>query len=261
MTLKIALAQIDIALGQLEQNFNKIADFVRQAAAQNAAVVVFPEMWNTGYALSDLGKLADPQGQRSQQVLSQLAKQYHINIVGGSVATAKAGKFYNSQVIVDCEGQILSNYDKVHLFGPMDEEKYVSRGSVDNVFDLAGVKSAGVICYDLRFPEWVRTQMRQGAKILYVVAEWPEQRIEQWKILLQARAIENQAFVVGVNRVGADPNNRFNGHSLVIDPLGKILLDVGQEETLQVAELELAQVEQVRGFIPVFADRRPELYK
>ena len=260
MTLKIALAQMDIAFGQPDQNFDKVAQFVEQASVKNADVVVFPEMWNTGYALTDLSKLADPNGQRTQNFLTALSKKYNINIVGGSVATSINQHFYNTSYVVDKIVNLLSTYHKVHLFGPMNEEKFISSGDQENVFELAGVTSSSLICYDIRFPEWVRTNMAQGAKIFYVVAEWPQQRIEQWQILLQARAIENQAFVVAVNRVGADPDNAFNGHSLVIDPLGKILLDAGETESLQLVEIDVNQVDSVRGFIPVFDDRKPQLY-
>lgn len=258
--VKIALAQIDIAFAEPEKNFEKVRDLTLLAAEKKVDVVVFPEMWNTGYALSNLPELADSDGKRTQNFLTELSKKYQMNIVAGSVATAKSGKFYNSNYIFDAKGNLVSQYDKVHLFGPMEEDKFISSGKSENVFELAAVKSAAVICYDIRFPEWLRTNMKQGAKILYVVAEWPKQRIEQWQILLQARAIENQAFVVAVNRVGYDLNNCFNGHSLVIDPLGTILLDAGEEEGLQLIDIDVNQVDTVRGQIPVFADRKPELY-
>ncbi|MFC4651647.1 carbon-nitrogen family hydrolase [Lactococcus nasutitermitis] len=258
--VKIALAQMDVIFAEPEKNFEKVGEFTKLAAEKKADVVVFPEMWNTGYALSNLTELADSDGKRTKKFLTELSKKYQINIVGGSVATAKSGKFYNSNYIFDTDGNLVSHYDKVHLFGPMDEEKFISSGASENVFELADVKSAAVICYDIRFPEWLCTNMKQGAKILYVVAEWPEQRIEQWKILLQARAIENQAFVVAVNRVGHDLNNRFSGHSLAVGPLGNILLDAGEAESLQLIDIDVNQVDIVRGQIPVFADRRPELY-
>ncbi len=118
----------------------------------------------------------------------------------------------------------------------------------------------GVICYDIRFPEWLRKQAAQGPQVIFVSAEWPTVRLPQWRLLLQARAIENQAYVVAVNRVGSDPDNNFGGQSLVIDPLGQIMAIAGAHAQLVTAKLDLAQVAQVRGQIPVFNDRRPELY-
>ncbi len=259
MKLKIALAQIDIAFGQPTVNFAKVEDFIARASGK-VDVIVFPEMWNTGYALSELTELSDKEGKFTQNLLARLAKKYQINCVGGSVSTQKAEKFYNTSYIFDTSGNLVSTYDKVHLFGPMNEEKFIAAGNRENQFELAGVPSASVICYDIRFPEWLRTNMSQGAKILYVVAEWPVQRVRQWKILLQARAIENQAFVVAVNRVGSDLNNQFNGHSLIISPLGEIIVNAGENETLCFAEIDLSEIDSVRGEIPVFSDRRPELY-
>lgn len=261
MGLKVALAQINIKFADPAANAKTVAEFTIQAAKQGADVVVFPEMWNTGYALDRLSTLADPDGRKTRQLLSRLAKQAAISIVGGSVATSRNGKFYNSSLIFDRSGREVASYDKVHLFGLMKEDQYLTAGDQENFFQLAQVPSASFICYDLRFPEWVRTVARHGADILYFPAEWPASRIEQWKIMLQARAIENQAFVVAVNRVGDDPGNHFNGHSLVIDPLGRILAGDGGQEQLYYADLDLAELKAVRGPIPVFKDRRPSLYE
>ncbi len=261
LNLRVALAQIDVKFADPQTNADRVATFTRQAATHGADVVVFPEMWNTGYALDQLAKLADPAGQQTKALLSRLAKQYQINIVGGSVATKQNGKFYNTTYIYDATGQEVSSYRKVHLFGLMKEDQYLAAGNQENFFHLANVPSASFICYDLRFPEWLRTVARHGADILYLPAEWPAVRIPQWKIMLQARAIENQAFVVAVNRVGDDPDNHFNGHSLVIDPLGKILAGDGEKEQLYYADLNLADLKTVRGPIPVFKDRRPALYR
>jgi predicted amidohydrolase len=217
-------------------------------------------MWNTGYALSKLTELADINGKFTQNLLHDLSLRYHINIVGGSVATQKNGIFYNTTYIFSNTGILVSQYDKVHLFGPMGEEKFIKAGQKENIFELAGVNSASVICYDIRFPEWIRTHMSQGAKLLYIVAEWPIQRIQQWKILLQARAIENQAFIIAVNRVGADPDNIFNGHSLAINPLGEIINQPNESESLQIVEIDVNEVDNARGQISVFDDRRTELY-
>lgn len=260
MKIKIAMAQLDISFAKPDANFTRVAAAIKEAADHNSDVVVLPEMWNTGYALAQLARLADKQGKRTQQFLTCLAGQYDINIVGGSVATQRGDHFFNTTYVADRLGQVLADYDKVHLFGLMKEDQYFAAGSQENYFRLAGVPSASFICYDLRFPEWIRTVARHGADILYFPAEWPASRIPQWKLLLQARAIENQAFVVAVNRVGADPDNQFNGHSLVIDPLGNIIADAGETENITYAELDLQQLSAVRGPIPVFRDRRPALY-
>jgi predicted amidohydrolase len=258
--IKVALAQLNIEFANPQANQVKVKAAVSAAAQENVDVVVFPEMWNTGYALDQLGTLADEDGKKTQAVLARLAGQFDVNIVGGSVATKRGDQFFNTTYVVDRLGQVVADYDKVHLFGLMNEDRYLTAGDKENYFRLAGVPSASFICYDLRFPEWVRTVARHGTDILYFSAEWPAKRIAQWKLMLQARAIENQAFVVAVNRVGDDPDNHFNGHSLVIDPLGRIIVDAGETETIAYAVVDLDQLAAVRGPIPVFSDRRPPLY-
>ncbi|WP_242360726.1 carbon-nitrogen family hydrolase [Limosilactobacillus antri] len=261
MKIKVALGQFNIQFAQPAANRARVRELVASAAAGNADVVVLPEMWNTGYALDALPRLADEDGRTTLALLQELARQYHIGIVGGSVAVKTGDRFVNRTLVVDPLGNLLGQYDKVHLFGLMAEDRYLVAGDQENYFRLAGVPSASFICYDLRFPEWIRTVARHGADVLYFPAEWPAVRIPQWKLLLQARAVENQCFVVAVNRVGDDPDNHFNGHSLAIDPLGRVLVDAGEHDGVTFAELDLAQLATVRGPIPVFADRRPELYR
>ncbi|SDN06387.1 carbon-nitrogen family hydrolase [Limosilactobacillus mucosae] len=261
MTFKVAAAQIDIALGDPDRNYQTVTQAVKDAAKAGADVVVFPEMWNTGYTLTELARLADQDGWRTKQTLARAAKENQIAIVGGSVATVRAGgQYYNTTYVYDETGQLIGSYDKVHLFGLMHEDQFIQAGDHGNVFELKGVKSASFICYDLRFPEWFRTVAKQGADVIYVVAEWPTPRIEQWEALVKARAIENQAFVVAVNRVGHDAENSYNGHSLVVDPLGNVIANAGEKAGLTLAELDLDELKKVRGPIPVFKDRRPDLY-
>ncbi|MFC6182585.1 carbon-nitrogen family hydrolase [Lactiplantibacillus daowaiensis] len=258
--MQVALAQIDIKFGDPDENYRRVAAAVQQAAAQGAEVVVLPEMWNTGYALTDLAQLADTDGARTKRFLSDLAQQYHVNLVGGSVAVAREQRYYNEMLIFDRQGQLLRQYDKVHRFGLMREDQYITAGQTENVFQLDGVSAMGVICYDIRFPEWLRKQAAQGPQVIFVAAEWPTVRLPQWRILLQARAIENQAYVVAVNRVGADPDNDFGGQSLVLDPLGQVVAETTDQPAVVTATLDLQQVVKVRGSMPVFADRRTELY-
>lgn len=261
MKIKVALAQFNVQFADPAANRHRIAELTAQAAMAGADVVVFPEMWNTGYALDQLDQLADEDGKATTELFYRLARENQVGIVGGSVAVKENGHFYNRTLVVDPLGQVVGQYDKVHLFRLMNEHRYLAAGDQENYFRLAGALSASFICYDLRFPEWVRTVARHGAAVLYFPAEWPDVRIPQWEMLLKARAIENQAFVVAVNRVGDDPDNHFNGHSLAIDPLGRVIADAGEEDGITYAELDLDQLATVRGPIPVFADRRPELYK
>ncbi|MCP0887875.1 carbon-nitrogen family hydrolase [Ligilactobacillus sp. WILCCON 0076] len=262
--MKVALIQIDIKRGDTEVNYAHALEMMRQALAieKKPDVLVLPEMWNIGYALKQLSQKADVDGTETKRILQEFAQKNDVNIVAGSVATNKAGKFYNTNYVFSRNGQIINDYDKVHLFGLMQEDRFISSGTQRSNFNLDEIPASAVICYDIRFPEWLRTLMAQGSQILFVSAQWPVPRIKQWEILLQARAIENQAYVVAVNRVGDERRDSFNGHSMVIDPLGNIVVQAKSEaEEIVYADLDLEQVAKVRGVIPVFNDRRPELYR
>lgn len=257
---KIALCQIDIKFGEPEANFKKVRRALAEAAEKGATVAVLPEMWNTGYALTELGSLADSHGERTKRFLSEIAAEHSLNIVGGSVSVKDDGKFANVMYAFDAHGDFLSSYKKVHLFQLMDEHLFLEAGNDTNLFLLNDAKAAGFICYDLRFPEWFRAHTARGAEVLFIAAEWPSERIHDWEKLAVARAIENQAFVVAVNRVGKDPKNEFGGHSLVVDPSGKILLQADRSEGNFYTTIDLSEIKKVRARIPVFEDRRPELY-
>lgn len=257
--MKIACIQMDIAFGEPAINFENAEAYLKEAAANGAETIVLPEMWNTGYALTELEELADGTG-RTLAFLQGFAKEHGVNIVGGSVSTKKQDGFYNTMYVVDKTGKLLSEYDKAHLFGLMDEHIHLEEGRGLGTFELEDITCGGVICYDIRFPEWIRTQALNGAKVIFVPAEWPEARIDHWKVLLQARAIENQCFIVAVNRVGSDPKNEFGGHSMVIAPWGEIRLDMAKQEGIGYVDVDLTEVESVRERIPVFADRRENLY-
>ncbi|KKK38535.1 hydrolase [Mesobacillus campisalis] len=258
--MKIACVQMDIAFGNPERNFEAIETYIEEAANAKADVVVLPEMWNAGYALDKLDVLADKDGSRTKELFSRLAGAYEVNIVGGSVATKKRDGFYNTMYVASRTGEIVTEYDKAHLFKLMAEHHFLNAGQKMNIFELDGVTCGGIICYDLRFPEWIRAHTLHGAHIMFIPAEWPAARIDHWQLLLQARAIENQCFVVGVNRTGDDPNNKFNGHTMVVAPWGEVLLSKQTGEGIFYAELDLKQVEAVRKMIPVFQDRRTDLY-
>ncbi len=258
--MKLGCIQLQVAFGDVEKNFSRVEELIREAANKGAEIVILPEMWNTSYALEKLEGLADVDGERTKAFLSQLAKELHVHIVGGSVATKKGDKFYNTMLVYNNEGELVGEYDKAHLFRLMDEHLHLSSGNTQNNFKLGDLDAAGVICYDIRFPEWLRLHALNGAKVLFVSAQWPTARIDHWKTLLQARAIENQCFVVAVNRISRNKDN-FNGQSMVIEPWGEILWTGGEDEELAIVDVDFSKVDEVRTRIPVYDDRRPELYQ
>lgn len=258
--MRIACVQLNLAFGNPKENFRKVEEKIRKAAMLNAEIVVLPEMWNSAYDLTRLEELADVNGEETKSLLTRLAKELHIHIIGGSVSTKKENHFFNTMYIVNNTGELIAEYDKAHLFKLMDEHLYLEAGASKNIFTLSDVEMGGVICYDLRFPEWFRVHSSAGAKVIFVPAQWPATRVDHWKILLQARAIENQCFIVAVNRVGEDPNNSFNGNSMVIAPWGEVLWVGADEETIGLVDINIEEVEEVRKRIPVFKDRRVDIY-
>lgn len=259
--MKVACIQMDIVFGDVEKNIENAKNKISEAMKERPDVIVLPELWTTGYDLTRLSEIADRDGLETKEKLIEWSKQYGVHIVGGSIAKQTEQGVTNTMYVVTNKGELVNEYSKVHLFQLMDEHKYLIAGNSTGEFKLDDVECAGTICYDIRFPEWMRVHTAKGAKVLFVVAEWPLVRLVHWRLLLQARAVENQCYVVACNRAGKDPNNEFAGHSLIVDPWGEIVVEANEEESILFGELTFEKIEEVRKGIPVFADRRPELYK
>jgi len=260
--LKFAVIQMDVKIGDVAHNIKTVEGKLFEAVSQTIKpdVIVLPEMWNTGYALTEIDELADFEGNETKAVLSKFAKQHQVNIVGGSIAEKRKEGVYNTIFAFDRQGNEISDYSKLHLFRLMDEEKYLQAGHKLGQLSIDGIEAGMMICYDIRFPELARSLALQGVKVLFVPAQWPHPRLHHWRTLLQARAIENQMYVIACNRMGISGNTEFFGHSIVIDPWGDIIVEAGEEETILYGELDLEVVEKVRQTIPIFADRRPQFY-
>lgn len=259
MELTISLAQMDIALGQPQVNLAKAQELTAEANRRGSDVVLFPELWPTGYDLENAEQYATSLDKGLFVELAALARGNAIHICG-SLLSLQNGHYHNTAPLFSSAGKCLGHYSKVHLFRLMEEDKYLAAGQSAPVFDLPWGKSAIAICYDLRFPELFRRYALAGAQIVLMPAEWPYPRLEHWRTLLQARAIENQMFIAACNRVGESKGERFFGHSAIYDPWGKVVVEAGDSELLLTASIDMAIVEKVRRTIPVFADRRPELY-
>ncbi|PFG06951.1 carbon-nitrogen family hydrolase [Bacillus sp. es.034] len=260
MIQKVGLAQMDIVFGNPEENKVRVEQWVKKAKEEGCGTVVLPELWSTGYDLTRIDEIADEEAEDSSSFLTSLSKKYSIHIIGGSVANKSTDGVRNTLLVTDANGVLVKRYSKLHLFKLMNEHHYLLPGEEDGAFSLDDTMMAGLICYDIRFPEWFRKHVLMGAKIVFVVAEWPAARIDHWQTLLRARAIENQCFVVACNRVGSDPDNEFGGSSLIIGPWGEILAKGTQSEQLVFAEINLQEVDRVRKQIPIFQDLRPDFY-
>jgi predicted amidohydrolase len=260
MQLTISLAQIDVTLGNPPENLKRAGEWTAEAARRGSDMIVLPEMWTTGYAWENVEALGRRQAEVVQAV-AELAKTHQIWLNGSMLALNEAGQRTNTSILFDPQGQPAGVYRKVHLFGLMAEDQYLTAGqqltAVETPWGLSGL----AICYDLRFAEMFRTYALNGVVMVYLPAEWPHPRLAHWRTLLRARAIENQMFIIAVNRVGHDGTFDFCGHSTIIDPWGNTVVEAGESEMLLTATIDTDLVAEVRQKIPVFADRRPELYR
>lgn len=258
--MKVCAVQIAAAVGDRAANMRKVEEQLALAAGHGIDVAVLPELWDMGFYPANALELGDPEGEQSQAFLAKQAAKHKINLVGGSIIHKKDGKIRNRSYVFDRGGALVSQYDKIHLFSPSKEHENFAAGDKLAVYELDGVSVGQIICYDIRFGELVRTLALKGIKILFAPAAWPHPRLNHWRLLAQARAVENQMFVVAVNTVGPVNNLTFCGHSIMVDPWGEIIAEAGGEEQLLIGKLDLAVIADIRERINVFRDRRPELY-
>ncbi len=260
--MRIGCIQMDMKLGNPKYNFTHAQDLVREAALEKPHVVVLPETWNTGFfPRENLAALSDHEGKRTKEIFGPLAKELGIHIVAGSVANRQGSEVFNTALVFHREGTCLAEYDKTHLFTLMGEQECFVRGNHLSRFSLDGVSCGIVICYDIRFPELIRSLALRGMEVLFVVSQWPEMRIPHLNVLSQARAIENQMFVVVCNSCGTAGETRYGGNSSLIDPWGKVLRRGGTGEEIVTANCDLGIIKEIRNSINVFRDRRAELYR
>lgn len=262
--MKIAVAQIACVPGEVETNLRRIGEFSERAKVAGAELVVFPEMADTGYVMSVIRDSATSWSEGAVPALRKLAQRLSLGIISG-VSEREGETIYNSQVLIDIKGQIAARYRKTHLFcaGTFDEKECFSPGDELVTVEYGGFRLGLTICYDLRFPEiYRRLATEQDANVLVVSSAWPFPRLEHLSILSQARAIENQSYLILANRIGADEGTTFCGSSAVIDPSGTILASASSEgEELIIAELSPDALRSVRDRMAVFAHRRSDLYQ
>ncbi|WP_019121307.1 carbon-nitrogen family hydrolase [Brevibacillus massiliensis] len=260
--MKIALIQMDLQIGEPDYNYEHAGRLMEKAMPGQPELIILPEMWNTGYALEKAEQIADADGQRTREMFSSFAKENRVMVLAGSVLyrDTASGDITNTMLLFDDAGKEVLRYDKMHLFRLMDEDQYLKAGSSFALFDCKGTTFGAMICYDLRFPQLSRRLVKEGAKILINVAQWPTARVDHWRTLLTARAIENQAYMIAVNRCGESRGTAFPGSSMVIDPWGEILLSADDREQICHIEIDLGKVDEIRKKIPVFDDQRLDLY-
>ncbi|MDQ2731275.1 MAG: carbon-nitrogen family hydrolase [Armatimonadota bacterium] len=251
--MKIIGLQLDAVWHDKAANHARVRRLLEAAPPEPGSLVILPEMFSTGFSM-DVAAVTEGVDRLSERFLGSIAAQYGVGVLGGVVRPAPDGRGRNQAVLFGRDGSEAARYQKIHPFRYAGETEYYEPGGPVCLFDWGGFTTAPFICYDLRFPEDFRRAVSRGAQLFIVIANWPTARLAHWTTLLKARAIENQAYVVGVNRCGSDPNVDYPGHSLVIDPRGEILVEAGSQECSFTADLDLEALLSYRRVFPALED-------
>lgn len=246
MELRISVIQMCVDSGNPDANLKKAAEMLEEASKLSPDVIVLPELWITGYC-ENLEESCI-YSNSADELLRAFASSHSCFIFGGTLPSRENGNLYNECRVYSPE-ELIGIYRKIHLIPLLNEHKIFTPGSSLGVFDFLGLRWGTVICYDIRFPELMRELVKLGTEIIVVPAEWPESRIEHWKTLLRARAIENQVFIVACNAVS--PDSSLGGNSMIVDPWGEIEGALGKSEGILFAEINVEKVGEVRKKLPV----------
>jgi predicted amidohydrolase len=248
--------QFDITWENKQSNFAKVRRLLAQAAPQKGSLVVLPEMFGTGFSMN-VAQVAEAYGGETEQFLAATAKESGIYLIAGAAMRGRDGRARNKALVFSPTGELLAFYAKMRPFTPGGEREHYVAGGHPVTFKWDETTVSPFVCYDLRFPELFREAAAAHQPELFVViASWPDKRIHHWVALLQARAIENQAYVIGVNRIGTDPFYTYSGRSLIVDPQGTSLADGGSAEVVISAELDLPNLRKYREGLPFLADMK-----
>ena len=239
-------------------NFAAVAQLLSQAtpALAPGSLLVLPELFASGFSM-DVSRAADSAAAETEHFLAALAQQYRVTVLGGVARQLPCGRGANEALAFDPSGTLLCRYRKIHSFSPVGENHAYQAGSALAHFSWNGFRVAPLICYDLRVPEVFRAS---PADLFCVIASWPDRRQNHWSTLLQARAIENQAFVLGLNRCGSDPHASYAGGSLLLDPQGHILAAAGDSPVLLRTAISPDTATAWRAAFPALRDRRRDLF-
>ncbi len=251
--LNLFAVQLDIAWEDKAANFRKVEALLAETAPTPGSLVVLPEMFASGFSMN-LAVTRQGSEREDETFLAGLARQHGVFVAGGVVSPGSGEMGRNEAVAFSPDGNLVARYAKIHPFSLGGEAQGHEAGSELVTFAWAGFTVAPFVCYDLRFPEIFRAAARQGANLFVVMALWPVKRQQHWLTLLQARAIENQAYAVGVNRVGREPEFLYAGRSVVVDPHGVIVADAGEREQVLPAALEPEVVTAWRRDFPALRD-------
>jgi predicted amidohydrolase len=255
----VRVALLQLRIDDSEPASARIARVVALVEAQAGAdLVVLPELWVPGaFAYRGYEPSADQIFGTTVSAIAGAAKSIGAFVAAGTFIERDGEQRYNTAVLLSPRGDLLHTYRKLHLFGFNHGEALVLTAGDD--WSITAIDATGVgitTCYDLRFPELYRLFVDQGAQLFVIPAGWPAARLDHWLLLLRARAVENQVFVVGCNQVGTQEGVELAGHSVVIDPWGRVIAEAGTEEEVLTVDIDLALVAKIRDEFPVLRDRR-----
>lgn len=253
--MQVILCQLDIVWEDKQANIEKVRQLLADQQIHPGAMIVLPEMFATGFSMN-LSVTAEPDDRPTEQFLQQMAVEHQSYIVAGVVNRDASGLGRNEAVVFDPEGAELTRYAKMYPMTIAGEAQCHVPGQEVVTFTRGHWSIAPLICYDLRFPEVFRDAVQRGTQLFVVIANFPALRQDHWVTLLRARAIENQAYVVGVNRCGRDPHHSYAGGSMVVDPRGQVLADLGDAEGAMGVEVHLQLLQQYRQEFPALGDMR-----
>ncbi len=248
--LKITTFQAYLFWENIDKNLQNLG-LRLSSIREKTDLIVLPEMFSTGFSMN-AEKLAEDMGGKTMEWMEVQAKKFDC-VITGSLIIKEKDKYFNRLIWMRPDGTY-EKYDKRHLFGLGEEDDHYTAGTKKLFVELKGWKICPVICYDLRFPVWLRNKNAEYDMLL-VVANWPERRSLHWRTLIPARAVENQAYVVAVNRVGHDGNEVYHsGDSMCIDPNGKVVYYKPNDEDLYTFSINLEEVEKARRAFPFLKD-------
>jgi predicted amidohydrolase len=251
----IYAVQLDPIWEDKAANFAQARALIAAAHPAAGSLVVLPEMFACGFSMN-LTATVQTTAREDEALLAELARTYEVTVLGGVVSPGENGRGRNEAVAFGPDGSLLVRYAKMHPFSLGGESAGHEAGTEIVTFAWAGFTVAPFICYDLRFPEIFRAATRRGADLFVVPALWPAKRQAHWLTLLQARAIENQAGVVGVNRTGVEPQHVYAGRSVVVNPHGIIVADAGEQPGVVCATLDPTAIAAWRRDFPALRDAR-----
>jgi omega-amidase len=256
--MKVCTAQMASIWEDPGATLEKAARLIGSAKADGANLICFPEQFVTGWSPHSTRFAEDPDGP-TVKTLRGLARDHSISIVGSYVERHDPRPL-NTAVAIDARGDVVASFSKIHPFSPGGEDLYYDPGDHIAVFSVEDVRFGIAICYDLRFAPLFRVYERQGVHCVLVPSAWPCSRTRSWELLIAARALDNQFYVIGCNPTGTTPVDRYCGHSLSADPVGVVISRGGEGEELIMTDVDPARVDATRVRMPVERDRRPELY-